>query len=295
MRKMRFGAGAAALIIVEVCGGKASAQLPSSYWQFNESNGSTITDSTGSSNGTLSGSATRISGAPGLGNALQFNNTAGAAAFTSTLAASSGITIEALIRPEWLGNNDYDSIIRKDVGGIVLLGFQNDNNGNGFSFPAPSGIQGPVLSFGLPLTSGYTELDMPLDGLLGRPTLAGLKNGNWHHVVATYDSTTGAKRIAIDGVFVYSATFSAGTLINSTAGQTTIGGRPPSGSESFTGGVDEVAYYQRALSDAEVTSHYTNFAAGRSYFASVTAPEPGTLALALLGSVCLIRRRAIRP
>lgn len=279
---------------VVLAGVPAQAQNPSSFWQFNEGSGTAILDSVGTNNGSFTGGVSRIAGAVGQGGALSFNNTTGIVNVGNSLGASTGLTIEAMIRSQWNGV-DYDEIIRKDAGGIVLLSFQADGNGNGYADPSPVGSQGPVLSFGLQMNSGYRELDMPLDGLNGRPTLTGLKDGNWHYVAAIFDNLTGVKRIAIDGVTAYSTTYAPGTVANSTPGATVIGNYP-SGGEPFTGGIDEVAVYGRALSVAEVSNHFANVQGGGSYLAPAAgAPEPGSLALLGTGIVPLaglvLRRR----
>ena len=89
---------------------------------------------------------------------------------------STGITVFARFRPTWSGGSgDYDEIFRKEDGGNrILLSFQNDAN-NGAATPPVSA--GPVLSFGLNVNGAYSELDMPLDGVAGRPTLAQLADG----------------------------------------------------------------------------------------------------------------------
>jgi hypothetical protein len=269
---------------------------PTAFWQFNEPSGAVVLDSVGGNNGTINGAGiTRISGAPGMGGALNFSNgSADQVTFGNSLFATNGITLEALIRPNWTAvPGDYDEIFRKEDGSNrILLSFQNDGNSNGFAFPSPGGPQGPVLSFGLGVGGIYTELDMPLDGLAGRPTVAGLNDGNWHHVVAMYDSLTGIKQIAIDGTVRSSANYTPGSLINSGGSGAAVIGNFPGGGEPFNGGIDEVAFYGRALSTTEIANHYNNVQSGVGYFgtASATAPEPGSFALVLPLAIPLMRR-----
>ena len=215
----------------------------------------------------------RASGLVGNG-ALTFNNSADAFVRvhggTDTkvgkgrMACSSGISIEAMFVSHWTGKfGDYDEIFRKDDGvHRILLSFQNDKT----RFAVPEVERGPCLSFGLHLEGhGYDELDMPLDGKQGRPRVEELCDGAPHHVVATYDSFTGRKKLSIDGRLCFEHEYPVGTLIIS-------GGpvRAQIGShrkvEPFNGVIDEVAFYDFALTQEEISAHHRNASAGQSYF-----------------------------
>lgn len=187
---------------------------------------------------------------------------------TGLFSFSTGISIEALIIPAWNGAFlDYDEIWRKEDGNSrVLLSFQNDGTKN-TSFAMPAVNPGPCLSFGLQLTQPggdqprYEELDMPLDGKEGRPTLASLTDGRPHHVVATYDSFTGIKSIFIDGEQLFSHAYPTGSLIVS-------GGPEPAyigsnrDTEHFTGTIDELSLYDFALTASDVAKHHRRLLAG---------------------------------
>lgn len=226
------------------------------YYPFNEAASGTTAaiDGAGIANGVLTGSATRVAGRNGSVGAVRFNNAAsdgvniGAGAVFTT-----GITISAWIKPGWSGAvGDYDEIFRKNDGGLILLGFQNDSNNPGATPPVAAG---PVLSFGLS-TSGYKELDMPLDGASGRPTLAQLKDGNWHHIAATYDSATGLKAIYVDGTVRFSTTLS-GAIVSGGAAAGIIGNQTSNG-EPFTGDIDDFALFKVGLTSAQVATLANN-------------------------------------
>ena len=151
------------------------------------------------------------------------------------------------------------------LGNPILLAFQNDGN-NGQATPPVAA--GPVLSFGLTVGGTYSELDLPLDGLGGRPSLAGLEDGQLHHVAATYDRATGIKAIYVDGVLRSSTTLSGGIGVNPGA-VAVIGNSEVNGAGAYTGGLDEVAFWGKALTAGEVSAHATAAAAGRDYFAPV--------------------------
>ena len=86
-----------------------------------------------------------------------------------------------------------------------------------------------------------------------------LPDGAWHHIVAVRDYGTIEIRLYVDGVQEgsVSATYSAG--FDSTTAELNIGylnnGVP---AFHFNGSVDEVALYNRALSGAEISQHYSD-------------------------------------
>lgn len=261
-----------------------------SYWNFDESSSGTgmALDLVDGNDGTFAGSATRTTGLIGVGSALFNNtNTDGVNLGSGTgnnFSVTTGVTVEALIQLGWSGASlDYDQIFRKSDGGgaRILLAFQNDGSSGAANPPVAAG---PALSFGLVVAGTYSELDMPLDGVAGRPTLAELTDGNTHHVVATYDSVSGLKAIYIDGTLRFSTNLGGGNLVTSGGGGAAfIGSR--TATEPFTGTIDEVAFYNAALSTGAISSHYNNTVAGRGYFTAQTVPtlsEWGLIGLALL-------------
>lgn len=239
---------------------KADATPPSypqaglvSYWSFDEVSGLAL-DPISGNNGILGAGAMRIPGLVGPG-AIAFNNQPSSyvdvgPGVNNSFSVTTGVTIAAVIKPQWSGNYfDYDEIFRKeDFPGLILLSFQND--GGGFSLPNIAG--GPNLSFGIRVGGVYSELDMPLDGLNGRPTLADLKDGQSHRIVATYDSSSGVKAIYIDGTLRYSVNLGAGNLISSGGPAHAVIGNHTYLFEPFSGTIDEVAFYNRALTATEI-------------------------------------------
>ena len=260
---------------------QSRVRLPLCYWPFDEAGpaaGSNGTDVFGGLTAVLAGGATPASGLVGPG-AVRFDNTPSAAVSieggtgdevgTGRLSMTEGITIEAVIVSAWSGRlMDYDEIYRKEDGNSrVLLSLQNDGRNFG-GYSEPEVPAGPCLSFGLYLAGhGYRELDMPLDGRNGRPTLAELTDGRPHHVVATYDSFSGCKAIFIDGVKRFEHVYPIGTLILSGGPVAAVIGNHASG-EPFTGLIDEVALYDFALTAEEVAEHHRRVANGENYFGS---------------------------
>ena len=229
-----------------------------SYWSFDEAGSGTTAalDPVSGNNGSFLGSAARTAGLAGLG-AAQFNNTGNdgvnvGAGVNNSFLMSTGITVFARMRPAWSGSSgDYDEIFRKEDGNNrILLSFQNDGNNGGANPPVSAG---PVLSFGLSVNGAYGELDMPLDGAAGRPTLAQIKDGATHSVAATYDSATGLKGIWIDGTLRWSVTLS-GTLSSGGGAAAVIGNASTGGGEPFSGTIDDVAIWRAALTTGQIAS-----------------------------------------
>ncbi len=270
-------------IAVTVLDGEVEVQsrlrLPLVHWSFDDlkDEEQTATDAIQSLTAVAGPAVRPVAGV--VGGAAFFDNSSGAflrveggtgdKVGAGLLSFSTGISIEAFIAPQWSGEPfDYDEIWRKEDGNSrVLLSFQNDRTKHaGFSVPPVAA--GPCLSFGLQVTapgaSGprYDELDMPLDGVDGRPTLAELTDGRPHHVVATFDSFTGMKAIFIDGSLRFTHTYAAGSLIVS-------GGPEPAfigssrGAENFTGSIDELSLYDFALTAEEVAEHRRRLLSGQ--------------------------------
>jgi hypothetical protein len=248
-----------------------------SYWSFDDAGGTTA-DAIGGNNGTLGSTTARRAGFIGAG-ALSFDNSANAfvnvgAGAGNGFSVTTGIAIEALIVPQWgAAAADGDMIFRKEDGSNrIVFGFQNDGNADGRSLPAvaeaPYNYAGPVLSFGLNVGGVYSELDMPLDGLAGRPALAALKDGQPHHVAAVFDSASGRKTIYVDGQSAFSVQLAAGARAASGGASAGYLGNMTGRSQPFTGAIDEVAFWNRPLSAAEVQAHVQAFRSGQSYFSN---------------------------
>lgn len=274
--------------------GRAEAQTqtfpPSlvSYWNFDESDSgdTNALDQIDINHGSLLSGVNRVEGLVGAGAANFGNSSSNAISVGSgngnNFAVTTGISLEFLIQPSWNGSN-YDHLFRKDDAGAtrILLSFQNDNY-NGSAVPAVAA--GPVLSFGLKVNGTYSELDMPLDGASGRPTLAELTDGNAHHLVTTYDSVSGEKAIYIDGTLRFSTNLGAGNLISSGGGAGAIIGNWAGTGHGYAGNLDEVAFYNAALSASEVADHNSRILSGFDYFADdITAPTVVSITPATVG------------
>ena len=222
------------------------------YLSFDEADRGTNAaplDLVGSNHGTFRGTVTRTNGLRGLGAVAFRNNTTEAVNLgvgaDGSFSFTNGITIGAWIQPLWaVSANSYDVIFSKDDGSNrITFAFQSDSsNALGLvSVPA-----GPVLSFGLNIGGRYSELDMPLDGADGRPTLEQLKDGQAHHVGATFDAASGDLGIWVDGTRRYGAN-QPGLIRSGGTAPALIGNRVLAGGQPFTGVIDEFAIWHSAL------------------------------------------------
>ncbi len=112
-----------------------------------------------------------------------------------------------------------------------------------------------------------------------------INNGNWHHVATVYNpGVTQLESVTmyINGVAV-STTDNPATISLSTVAQFNVGIGGTSGGTGvvFNGSLDEVGIWNRALSPAEISQLASGI---------VPIPEPGTVALLLIGAGALIVR-----
>ncbi|MFH1299933.1 MAG: LamG domain-containing protein [Planctomycetota bacterium] len=269
---------------------KPRGRLPRFFWTFDQPEDKPFTDLIAASPIRAGKNAKRVQGLVGKG-AVRFNNRPDASLLlgngggkevgTGDYSVSTGITVEALVVSEWQAPDvsqkkrpfDYDEIFRKEDGSYrILLSFQDDDKAGITQIPTVE--QGPCLSFGLFLSGmGYSELDMPMDGKEGRPTVEELRDGKPHHIVATYNGWTGVKAIYIDGKQRMSHRFPVGTMIISGGSTPAVIGNLITerfdslvGREPFTGVIDEVAFYDYALDPAIIAAHYECVKAGKDYF-----------------------------
>ena len=270
---------------------------PKHYWSF-DSNSDRALDLAGNAHGVVEKGAKRVQGLLGNG-AFEFDNGinarlnvgsgGGTAPATGSFAVVDGVTIEALIKPEYSGKlGELDEIFRKDQTDQslrMLLSFQHDK---GKYYLKPEGDVAESLSFGLYLVGqGYNELKLPLDGKNGRPSLAQLKDGKAHHVVATYNVSSGLKAIFIDGKMHAHYQYPAGSkMLSGGSGMANIGNSPNALAherEAYHGVIDEVAFYDFALPEFMIEQHYRYIQQGLNYFGVKPNANnlPDTLALPL--------------
>ena len=142
----------------------------------------------------------------------------------SSLDLTTGMTVEAWLNPSAL-SGWRAALLKEAPGGLSYSLYAHDNA------PHPAAT---VNTGGVDQTA---------------PGTAALALNTWTHVAATYDGAT--LRLFVNGVQVASRAVT-GSLITST-GALRIGGNTIWG-EYFSGLIDEVRLYNRALTPAEIQS-----------------------------------------
>ena len=191
---------------------------------FEQTSGTIVTDSSGKgSTGTLSGATWAADGK--FGRALSFDgvNDLVTVPDSSVLDLAPGMTLEAWVKPT-TGNGWRTVLLKERPGQLAYSLYATGDNGR-------------------PLAEIAAGSQRDARGVAALPV------GVWTHLAATYDKST--LRLYVNGVQVAS-TAVTGTLINST-GALRIGGNTVWG-EYFSGLIDEVRVYERALSAAEIAA-----------------------------------------
>ncbi|MDX6689016.1 MAG: hypothetical protein QOG15_473, partial [Solirubrobacteraceae bacterium] len=227
---------------------------------FEETSGTTATDSSGTGNdGTITG-ATRTS-AGRHGSALSFNGTSDWVTIpgSSSLALTTAFTLEAWVKSNGPGSVDQ-TVLTKEK-------------------PPYMSYQLYAMSSGGSLSSTWRDTNGSYgsdDGFFA-PSSSPTPAATWTHLAATYDNTT--LRLFMNGTQIASKA-TTGAITNTTA-PLRIGGNSVWG-EYFSGLIDDVRVYNRALTTTELNTDM-NQAVGSPPVdttpptVSVTAPAQGAL------------------
>ena len=189
------------------------------WWKFDEGSKTLAADASGNHNtGTLSGT-TKPTWVPGKrGGALSFDGSSGYVKLTKSVIPSGDWTVSA-----WINSNK--------IGSLNTI-FSNDYQ---------------ILR--LETTGTIGVFDNGSNGTLGNLQI---KNNTWYHVVWTYVGSTKLNGIYINGVLDKSG---GNTVATYTANVPNIGAYY-SPSIYFSGKIDDVRIYSRALSAAEILTLY---------------------------------------
>ncbi len=222
----------------------ASSSAPASFltatpvglvaaFSFNEGLGGIVNDVSGAGNtGTITGAAWTSAGR--YGNALAFDGASNAITISDapSLALTTGMTLEAWVKPAALSG--WRTILykeRPDGGGGTALAwalYASDDT-------APPAVYGMLAG-----ATGNNQWTHATGTTM-------LPLNTWTHVAGTYDGS--ALRLYVNGVLVKTLALAGSLAV--TPGALRIGGHAGAG-QYFSGLVDEIRVYNRALSQAEI-------------------------------------------
>jgi uncharacterized protein (TIGR03437 family) len=234
--------GSNATSALTVVAAPVSTGLVAAY-SFNEGTGTTVADASGNGNtGTITNATWSTAGK--FGNALKFNGSNSWVTIkdSASLDLTKGMTLEGWINPTALGTAWRTLLLKEQPSGLVYSLYANTDTSQ------PSGH--------VYITTEYNT----------RGTAVAPLNA-WTHLATTYDGAT--LRMYVNGVLASNKAVTGS--IKASTGVLRIGGNSIWG-EYFTGLIDEVRIYNRALAASEILSDM-NSAVVKSLSKTVTPPS----------------------
>lgn len=245
LRLMRSGVMAAAGGGGTSYADEVSADSPFAWWRFEETSGTTIADEQGTHDGTTSGSpdltvAGKVDSAIGFDGIDDYVDVGTLGSFGSDM--DSGFTMECWLR--WDHSNVEDAAGTVNDGTSVILQLRVNADVNGASSAGRVSLQ--IRENGVDQNNRASDRN-------------DLNDGQWHHIVFTWDGALTTPDIYVDGVLDNGAgrnddasstsSFDYGFALGATNVRGTI-------ADHFTGDMDEFALYLAVLSDTRIAAHY---------------------------------------
>ena len=210
------------------------------HWKLDETSSTTAYDSVGSNDGTLVGSPTWVSGAPGLNptGALDFP---GGTHYVDCGNDTSLDIIGSRSASAWIMVDNWSDPAVSVYGWDAIVS-KGDDEGN-FD----------IIRWGKSDKMGFY--------IAGADAVAGVtpvKDGQWHMVTGVYDNPGGIISLYIDGVLDASVTCDPGLVIGVNTANVRINGLHMPGSPEYDerrhidGTIDDVRIYNRALTADDV-------------------------------------------
>jgi chitodextrinase len=243
-------------VIVAAAGGATTSAAATSNglvaaYSFDEGSGQSVADTSGNgNNGTISGASWTSAGKNG--SALSFDGVSNqvTVADSPSLDLTDEMTLEAWVKPASLGSSWRSVVVKEQSDQLAYALYAHDGG------PGPSGH---VYSNGDRYTTAPSTL--PTD--------------TWTHLAATYDGST--VKIYVNGALANSGNVSG--MITTSGLPLRIGGNSV-WSEWFSGQIDDVRIYNRALDASELSSDMATPVGGSS-----AGPPADTQAPSAPGSV----------
>lgn len=247
------------------------------YWSF-EGNTDNHSAANGGSafNGTLMGNAA-VNGMPRAGSgALALDGNGDYLDVTSNVNLNQSWTVSAWFQSSVIPTGSVRAFVFESVGSPVGTGY-------GMSFGIREGSPASGTGFQL-----FTDLVGGADPNATVQVDDALAIGAWHHILSTYTpataETAGTILGYLDGTLQYTLTVPTGDSLVP-AQEFHIGTYRSADGRWFTGSIDEVAIWDRALAAGEAADVFTLGTNGQAI------PEPAALGLGAMGFAALLGRR----
>jgi hypothetical protein len=236
MRTAKHIMGLAAAILLTTAAPASADIFPVGAWSFNEGRGSVAHDLSGHrEDGSLEGGAQWTQGR--FQGGLGFNGSAAAVDVPDTPALEpAAVTVSAWVNGS-ASPGGYKYILAKGANGCLAASYGLYTGANG------------GLAFYVSSDQGLSWTLSPNDG-------QSVWNGQWHNVIGTYDGSS--VRLYVDGRQVGSGTPDTAPIAYGlpTTNDLTIGDYRGCTGLDFSGSVDEVKVFDRALSPLEIAAGY---------------------------------------
>ncbi|MDX2971259.1 LamG-like jellyroll fold domain-containing protein [Kribbella solani] len=215
-----------------------NADGPQAYWRLGEAvNATSAVDASGQSNtGAYSGVTLGGAGAIAGNTAMTTSSSTGRMVGAKAYSMPQQFTVEA-----WVKQSGFNR-------GGRIIGFGNSKTGN-------SGSGGDRMLY--MRTNGSIVFGVNDGSQRTLTSTSGKNNGQWHHVVGTYDN--GAVKLYVDGVLSGSALVGSASLYYGwwRVGYDLTNSWPGGGATQTGMAIDEAAVYPYALLPTQVQSHYS--------------------------------------
>jgi subtilisin-like proprotein convertase family protein len=166
------------------------------------------------------------------------------------LGLDNGFTVDCWIKPANTSQpmviTEYERVLGSNSGNDVGLDFGINLSG------LPGNVNANIKD--------TSQASHSLNSIAGLLTA-----GVWQHIAVSYDKASGVGALYLNGAVVAQTTFGSFTPLNSFT-NILLGARttfPASGFLAFSGGMDEISFYNRALSSSEFKAIFTNGTAGK--------------------------------